>query len=109
MRRTDEKTRAASRAGATQAGGAKSAASSGYERATSDTSLRAFSPSKRKYSLSRSTPTLGVCLGHQAIVEVFGGEVGDALAILHGKASPVRHDGTGLFDGYDSFVLDITG
>ena len=44
-------------------------------------------------------PTLGVCLGHQAIVEAFGGEVGYARELLHGKASPVRHDGTGLFAG----------
>ena len=44
-----------------------------------------------------STPTLGVCLGHQAIVEAFGGEVGYARELLHGKASPVRHDGTGIF------------
>ena len=49
--------------------------------------------------LSPTTPTLGVCLGHQAIVEVFGGEVGYARELLHGKASPVRHDGTGLFAG----------
>ena len=47
--------------------------------------------------LAPSTPTLGVCLGHQAIVEVFGGEVGYARELLHGKASPVLHDGTGLF------------
>ena len=44
-------------------------------------------------------PTLGVCLGHQAIVEAFGGDVGYARELLHGKASPVRHDGTGLFTG----------
>jgi anthranilate synthase component 2 len=49
--------------------------------------------------LAPSTPTLGVCLGHQAIVEVFGGEVGYARELLHGKASPVQHDGTGLFTG----------
>src|SRR5881628_379241 len=49
--------------------------------------------------LAESTPTLGVCLGHQAIVEVFGGTVGPAREMLHGKASPVRHDGTGLFTG----------
>ena len=49
--------------------------------------------------LSPATPTLGVCLGHQAIVEAFGGEVGYARELLHGKASPVRHDGTGLFTG----------
>jgi anthranilate synthase/aminodeoxychorismate synthase-like glutamine amidotransferase len=42
-------------------------------------------------------PTLGVCLGHQAIVEAFGGEVGYARELLHGKASPVKHDGTGIF------------
>jgi 4-amino-4-deoxychorismate synthase (2-amino-4-deoxychorismate-forming) component II len=44
-------------------------------------------------------PVLGVCLGHQAIVEAFGGEVGYAKELLHGKASPVRHDGRGLFAG----------
>jgi len=44
-------------------------------------------------------PTLGVCLGHQALVEVCGGEVGYARELVHGKASPVRHDGTGLFAG----------
>ncbi|MDX6456205.1 MAG: anthranilate synthase component, partial [Gaiellaceae bacterium] len=49
--------------------------------------------------LAPQMPTLGVCLGHQAIVEAFGGEVGYARELLHGKASPVRHDGTGLFTG----------
>jgi len=49
--------------------------------------------------LAPTTPTLGVCLGHQAIVEAFGGEVGYARELLHGKASPVRHEGTGLFSG----------
>jgi anthranilate synthase/aminodeoxychorismate synthase-like glutamine amidotransferase len=44
-------------------------------------------------------PTLGVCLGHQAIVEAFGGEVGPARRLVHGKASPVHHDGRGLFAG----------
>jgi anthranilate synthase component 2 len=44
-------------------------------------------------------PTLGVCLGHQAIVEAFGGEVGSARRLVHGKASPVSHDGRGLFEG----------
>ena len=49
--------------------------------------------------LGPTVPTLGVCLGHQAIVEAFGGEVGQAKALLHGKSSPVEHDGRGVFTG----------
>ena len=49
--------------------------------------------------LSGRVPTLGVCLGHQAIVQVFGGEVGQARDLVHGKATVVTHDGRGLFDG----------
>ncbi|MEK6276279.1 MAG: aminodeoxychorismate/anthranilate synthase component II [Actinomycetota bacterium] len=49
--------------------------------------------------LAPSVPTLGVCLGHQAIVEAFGGEVGLAQTLVHGKAAAVRHDGRGLFRG----------
>jgi anthranilate synthase/aminodeoxychorismate synthase-like glutamine amidotransferase len=49
--------------------------------------------------LGPQVPTLGVCLGHQAIVEAFGGEIGQAKALLHGKASPVEHDGKGVFRG----------
>ena len=44
-------------------------------------------------------PVLGVCLGHQAIVSVFGGEVGPARELVHGKATMVAHDGRGLFSG----------
>jgi len=55
--------------------------------------------------LGPKVPTLGVCLGHQAIVEVFGGEVGRAKAIVHGKASVISHDGLGLFRGLpDDFI-----
>jgi anthranilate synthase component 2 len=49
--------------------------------------------------LGEQVPTLGVCLGHQAIVEAFGGEVGQARRLMHGKASAVAHDGRGLFTG----------
>jgi anthranilate synthase/aminodeoxychorismate synthase-like glutamine amidotransferase len=49
--------------------------------------------------LAPTTPTLGVCLGHQAIIEAFGGEIGQAKRLVHGKASPVSHDGRGIFDG----------
>jgi anthranilate synthase/aminodeoxychorismate synthase-like glutamine amidotransferase len=49
--------------------------------------------------LAASTPTLGVCLGHQAIVQVFGGEVGPAHELVHGKATVVNHDGRGIFAG----------
>jgi anthranilate synthase component II len=47
--------------------------------------------------LAPHVPTLGVCLGHQAIVQAFGGEIGQARELVHGKASVVRHDGRGLF------------
>ena len=42
-------------------------------------------------------PVLGVCLGHQSIVEVFGGEVVRAGRLMHGKVSPVDHDDRGVF------------
>jgi anthranilate synthase component II len=54
--------------------------------------------------LGPTTPTLGVCLGHQAIVEAFGGEIGQARALLHGKASRLRHDGRGVFTGLSDSI-----
>jgi anthranilate synthase/aminodeoxychorismate synthase-like glutamine amidotransferase len=47
-------------------------------------------------------PTLGVCLGHQAIGEAYGGQVVRARRVMHGKVSTVAHDGTGLFAGLPS-------
>lgn len=49
-----------------------------------------------------SLPILGVCLGHQAIGQVFGGKVVAAREIMHGKTSPITHDGTGVFAGLPS-------
>jgi para-aminobenzoate synthetase/4-amino-4-deoxychorismate lyase len=49
-------------------------------------------------------PTLGVCLGHQAIVEAFGGTVGQARALLHGKSSVIDHDGKGVYAGLPAAV-----
>jgi len=47
-------------------------------------------------------PILGVCLGHQAIGQVFGGKVVAARDIMHGKTSPITHDETGVFAGLPS-------
>jgi anthranilate synthase/aminodeoxychorismate synthase-like glutamine amidotransferase len=44
-------------------------------------------------------PIFGVCLGHQSLVEVFGGQVVRAGRLMHGKVSPVMHDGKGLYSG----------
>lgn len=44
-------------------------------------------------------PIIGICLGHQAIVEAYGGHVSQASEILHGKASAITHDGLGMFAG----------
>ncbi len=60
-------------------------------------------------------PVLGVCLGHQCIGEVYGGDVVRAPQVMHGKTSPIRHGGTGVFTGlpepleatrYHSLVVD---
>jgi anthranilate synthase/aminodeoxychorismate synthase-like glutamine amidotransferase len=66
-------------------------------------------------ALSGSVPILGVCLGHQSIGAAFGGVVRRAGRVVHGKTSPVSHEGTGLFSGmprplsvgrYHSLVVD---
>ena len=49
-----------------------------------------------------SIPTLGVCLGHQAIGEAYGGDVVRADRVMHGKTSEINHDGTGVFAGLPS-------
>ncbi|MFN7229472.1 MAG: anthranilate synthase component II [Synechococcaceae cyanobacterium] len=49
--------------------------------------------------LSPQVPTLGVCLGHQSIAQVYGGRVVRARELMHGKTSPVRHGGQGVFAG----------
>ena len=55
-------------------------------------------------ALGPTVPTLGVCLGHQAIVEAFGGTVGQARALLHGKSSVIDHDGKGVYAGLPAEV-----
>jgi anthranilate synthase/aminodeoxychorismate synthase-like glutamine amidotransferase len=47
-------------------------------------------------------PLFGVCLGHQCIGDVFGGEVVRAGRLMHGKTSPILHDGKGVFEGVSS-------
>ena len=65
--------------------------------------------------LGPTTPILGVCLGHQSIGQVYGGDVIRATNIMHGKTSPIRHEGKGVFAGlpdryqatrYHSLVVD---
>ncbi|MGM0558550.1 MAG: anthranilate synthase component II [Myxococcota bacterium] len=53
-----------------------------------------------------STPILGICLGHQAIIEAFGGQVVEDGAPVHGRATRIEHDGQGVFAGIES-PLDV--
>lgn len=65
--------------------------------------------------LGGKLPILGICLGHQAIGEVFGGKIIRAAEIVHGKTSPLKHSGKGLYTGlaqnipigrYHSLIID---
>ena len=67
------------------------------------------------HRFAESTPILGVCLGHQAIGDAFGATVTYAPSVMHGKTSPIEHDGRTIFEGlrpafeatrYHSLVLD---
>ena len=66
-------------------------------------------------TLGGKVPILGICLGHQAIGEVFGGKIVRAAEIIHGKVSPLHHNGRGLYAGlpqdvevgrYHSLIID---
>ncbi len=50
-------------------------------------------------ALGDTTPLLGVCLGHQCIAQAFGGSIVRADRLMHGKTSPINHDGIGLYYG----------
>jgi len=65
-----------------------------------------------------SIPVLGVCLGHQSIAAVYGGRVGPAKELMHGKDSPIHHRGDGLYSGlsnpfsagrYHSLAVPVAG
>ncbi|QUY41338.1 aminodeoxychorismate/anthranilate synthase component II [Acaryochloris marina] len=52
--------------------------------------------------LGANVPILGVCLGHQSIGQVFGGDIVSAPVLMHGKTSPISHKSTGVFSGLDN-------
>ncbi|MBI1301834.1 MAG: anthranilate/aminodeoxychorismate synthase component II [Alphaproteobacteria bacterium] len=69
-------------------------------------------------AVGANIPVLGVCLGHQAIGEAYGGKTVRAGKPVHGKSSMIHHDGTGLFEGvdnpfeagrYHSLIVDLEG
>jgi para-aminobenzoate synthetase component 2 len=59
-------------------------------------------PDMVRYCADRARPMLGVCLGHQALGEVFGATVTHAPELMHGKTSLVHHDGAGILEGLGS-------
>ena len=87
----------------------------GVARARVDPRRRASSATRSTAFADVGTPVLGVCLGHQAIGHVYGADVVRAPQLMHGKTSPIEHDGAGVFAGlpspltatrYHSLVLD---
>jgi para-aminobenzoate synthetase component 2 len=65
-------------------------------------SAAGVTPDMVRYCAATGTPLLGVCLGHQALGEVFGGTVGHAPELMHGKTSRIHHEGAGVLDGLPS-------
>ena len=68
-----------------------------------------------RFCASEKIPVLGICLGHQCVGVVFGGRIVHAPQLMHGKVSPISHDGTGVFQNipngftatrYHSLVID---
>ncbi len=55
--------------------------------------------------LGKDLPILGICLGHQAIGQAFGGKITAAAELMHGKTSPIHHTGVGIFAGLDNPLI----